>query len=254
MNDAFTQFLQTVPEDKEFWFRFLDTFPLPVEVFAPDGTSIFFNRAGLEMNTISDPGLIVGKYNLLNDPVCNDQMGMRKDIQKAFGGEAVVCFDVVIPIQDLVDRGVISEKPFEKSFADFYLHPIKHKDKLVFVVFFYIVKKMYYDRPDVAKAKEYIDTNWLEKYDPKALANHMNMSVNKLYSIFRKHTGMTPGDYYRRCKVDHIKRALADKNVSIKEAFAVCGADDRGAFGKIFRKLCGMTPYDYKNTVTISTN
>ena len=252
MNNAFVKFLQTVPADKDFLFRFLDVFPLPVEVFAPDGTSLFLNRTGLEMNNISDPGLVVGKYNLLNDPVCNDQMGMRKSIQKAFGGEAVVCSDVVVPIQDLVDRGIIGEKPFEKSFADFYLYPVKHEGTLVFVVFFYVVKKMYYGRPDLAKAKEYIDSNWLEKFDPKAVAKHVNMSVNQLYSIFRKHTGVTPGDYYRSCKVEHIKQALADKNVSIKEAFAACGADNQGAFGKIFKKLCGMSPIEYRNTLTIS--
>ena len=249
---AFVQFLQAVPDNKDFWFQFLDFFPLPVEVFAPDGTSIFFNRAGLEMNNISDPGLVVGKYNLLNDPVCNDQMGMRENIKKAFDGEPVVCPDVVIPIQDLVDRGVISEKPFEKSFADFYLYPIMRKGVLVFVVFFYVVKKMYYGRPDVAKAREYIDTHWLEKFDSSAVAKHVNMSVNQLYSIFKKHIGMTPGDYYRSCKVEHIKQELANKNISIKEAFIACGADNHGTFGRIFRKWCGMSPNEYRNTLTIA--
>ena len=248
MNDAFGKFLQTVPDDKEFWFQSLDFFPLPVEVFAPDGTSLFLNRMGLAMNNISDPDLVVGKYNLLKDPVCNDQMGMRASIQKAFSGEAVVCPDVVVPIQDLVDRGVISEKPFEKSFADFYLYPIKYSGKLVFVIFFYVVKKMYYGRPYVVKAREYIDTNWLEKFDPRAVAKHVNMSVNQLYSIFKKHTGMTPGDYYRSCKVEHIKKALADKNVSVKEAFMACGEDSQGWIKKVFKDVTGFTPLEWRKT------
>lgn len=250
IHGCFTQFLKKVPDDREFLFRFLDSFPLPVEVFDPEGTSLLINKAALEQNNISDPGLVVGKYNIKNDPVCNDRMGMREDIQKAFRGEAVVCPDVVIPIQDLVERSVIGEKPFEKAYADFYLYSIMRNGKLVFVVFFFVMKKMYYDRPDVVKAKEYIENNWLEKYDPKALASHVNMSVNNLYCIFKKHAGMTPGDYYRNCKVEHIKQALADKNISIKEAFAACGADSQGAFGKIFRKLCGMSPLEYRNTLT----
>ena len=36
---------------------FLDLFPYMAEIFAPDGTAVFFNKAGLEINKISDPGL-----------------------------------------------------------------------------------------------------------------------------------------------------------------------------------------------------
>ena len=246
INDIFVQFLQKVPDDKEFWFQFLDFFPLPVEVFAPDGTSMFLNRSGLEMNNISDPALVVGKYNLLNDPVCNDQMGMRESIQKAFLGEAVVCFDVVVPIQDLVDRGVINEKPFEKSFADFYLYPIKHKGKLVFVVFFYVVKKMYYGRTDVAKVREYIDTHWQGEFIKEAVAKSVNISVAQLYKLFKEHTGMTPGDYHRKVKVERIKEKLMDKNLSVKEAFAACDEDSRGWMLRVFKELTGMTPTQFR--------
>ena len=68
-------------DNKELLFRTLDPFPMPVEVFAPDGILLFSNRAFLEMNNIPDAGLIIGKYNVLNDQVCNDQMGLRDGIQ-----------------------------------------------------------------------------------------------------------------------------------------------------------------------------
>ena len=246
IHETFIHFLSEIPADKEFIFQFLELFPFPIEIFAPDGLLAFSNRAFLELNNIKDPSLIVGKYNLLNDPVCNDQMGLRKSIQKAFRGEAVVAYDVTVPIQDLVDRGVIDEKPFEKSFADFYLYPIKHEGTLVFVVFFHAVKKTYHGKPDMARVREYLETHWKEEFVPEELAKHVNMSVTPLYRFFEEHAGMTPGDYHEKIKIEHIKEKLMDKELSIKQAFAECGEDNHGWIVQAFRKETGMTPAQFR--------
>ena len=248
-NTGFIQSFQMLLEDKELVFQFIDRLPIPMEIFAEDGTSVFINRAMMEWLNIPEMNLITGKYNLLNDPVCNDQMGLRDSIQRAFHGEAVVDYDVSAPVQDLVNRGVVEEKPFEKSFTDFYLYPVKKGDKTVFVIFVCIVKKLYYGRPDLAKAKEYIDTHWLEGYDPEVVADSVNISVTQLYKIFKEHTGMTPGDYYKKTKVERIKEKLADNNLSIKEAFAACGEDSQGRIARVFKKIIGMSPSEYRKSI-----
>jgi len=245
------QFLQMIPDNKEFLFQFLGMLPVPVEVFAPDGTAIFLNRAYLDLNNIPDADLIVGKYNLLNDPVCNDKMGLRESIEKAFRGEAVVAHDVSAPIEDLVERGIIDEKPYEKSIMDFYLYPVKNNDELAFVVFICIVKNLYHGKPDIARAKEYIESHWQGCYIPEELAKSLNISVAQLYKLFKEHSGMTPGDYHKKIKLEHIKEKLADNNMSIKEAFAACGEDSRGWMLRVFKDSTGMTPTEYrrKNSV-----
>jgi len=247
MDDVFARFLEMIPNEKEFLFQFLDLFPVPIEIFSPDGFVVFINRAGQKFINITDPGLIVGKYNLLNDPVCNDQMGLREGINKAFlRGESVALFDVMIPIQDLIDRKIISEKPFEKGFADWYLFPIMRGDKTDFIVFILYAKKLYFDIPDLTKAKEYLDSHWREKFDAHAVAKSVNMSVSRLYNIFKKHAGMTPGEYYRRRKVEQIIRKLADKNLSVKMVFAACNEDSHGAFAKVFKIITGFSPTQYR--------
>ena len=246
VNDIIVKSFQMLLHNPDLVYQFLDLFPVPVEIFAPDGTSVFINQAIMKLNGITDSGLIIGKYNLLNDPVCNDQMGLREGILRAFRGEAVVTYDIDLPLQDLVDRGVIDEKPFEKAFSDFYLYPVKSGNELVFVVFIQIEKKLYYGRPDLARAKAYIDTHWQQEFEPEAVAKHVNMSVSQLYNIFNKHVNMTPGDYFRQCKVEHIKEKLKDANLSIKEAFAACGEDYRGAYAKVFKKVTGVTPTEYR--------
>ena len=249
--DIYLPFLQMIPENKEFLFHFLDSFPLPVEVFDPEGNDVFSNRAFLELNNIPDVSLVIGNYNILKDTVINDQMGMRSCIEMAFRGEAVSVYDVIAPIQDLVDRGITVGKPFEKSFMDFHLFPVMDGKKLLFVVFICNIKKLYYGRPDLAKAKEYMDTHWQEEYNAEEVAKFVNMSVSQLYNIFKKHTGMPPGEYFRIVKIEHLKEKLADNNLSIKEAFAACGVDSRGAFAGVFKKITGFSPSEYRKRNTI---
>jgi len=240
------QSFQMLLENKELVFQLLDQFPFTIEIFSSDGKSVFINQAGLRMNNIPDASFIVGKYNLLNDPVCNDQMGLREDIRKAFNGETVSAHDVSLSIQDLVDRSVIGEKPFEKALSDLYLYPIKNNGKLVFVVFVCIFKKLYYGRTEVAKAKEYIDEHWRGEFDAQSVAKIVNISVTQLYKLFKQQTGMTPGEYQKKCKVERIREKLADKNLSIKEAFAACGEDSQSRIARVFKKLTGLSPAEFR--------
>ena len=122
--------------------------------------------------------LIAGKYNVLKDPVM-EQMDLKAGIQKAFRGETVVWYDVNPPIEDLVQRGLIEEKPFEKAYADWYLYPIMDNKKLYYVVFVCPVKKVYHDRSDLALAKEYLDIHWQEEYDAEAVAAELRGYLRK---------------------------------------------------------------------------
>ena len=246
---VFSRFFEMLPKNKEFMFRFLDLFPFPVEIFAPDGTDIFLNRAFMEFNNVTDPSLVIGKYNVINDPVINDQMGLKDGVEKAFRGEIVYLHNVDAPIQDLVNRGIISEKPFEKSVMDFHLYPVMSGKKLIFVVFVCNVRKLYTGRPDVARAREFIDSHWRGEYNAEEVARHVNMSVTQLYRVFKEHTGTTPGDYHKQCKVERIKKRLKNKNLSIKEAFAACGEDSRGWILQVFKEITGMTPKQYRNSL-----
>jgi len=245
---SFTQSLQILSCDKELLYQIVDMLPVPINIFSPDGTIVFVNHASLEMNHVRDANLIIGKYNLLKDPVCNDQMGLREIIQRGFRGETVSC-PFLPPIQDLVDRGIINEKPFESAAGEVFLYPVWNREELCFVVCVFIVKALYLGRPEVARAKEYIDSHWHEEFEPVAVAKFVNMSVSQLYNLFKKHTGKTPGDYQKNCKVEHIKEKLADRNLSIKQAFATCGEDSRGWFSRVFKEVTGFSPSEYRKNL-----
>ena len=246
---AIIKYFQTMNENDEPIYQVLDMFPIPIEIFAPDGATVYLNYALMDLAGVKDRSLAIGKYNLLKDPLCMDQPEYREVILRAFKGEKAIAWGFSAPIQDLVDRKLIAEKPFEKALMDTYFYPIMKDNKLILVVCVFVVRNLYLGRPDVAKAKEYIDTHWQGEYVPEEVAKSVNMSVTQLYRVFKEHTGMTPGDYHRRVKVERIREKLADKNLSIKEAFASCGEDSRGWILRVFKQITGMTPKQYRENL-----
>jgi len=247
--ETLIKWFQGKAENHDALYQGFDMLPYPIEIFAPDGTTAYINRAGLDMVNIKEPGLLIGKYNLLKDPVCMDQLGYREEFTRAFKGEAVFVKDFPAPIQDVLERGVIKDKPWEKATMDLFLYPVWQNDKLHFVICVFVVRTLYFGRPDVVRAKEYIDTHWLEAYDSHVVSKSVNMSVAQLYNLFKQHIGMTPGDYAKKVKVEHIKEKLIDTSLSIKEAFASCGEDSRGGMIRVFKEMTGMSPTEYRKQV-----
>jgi AraC-like DNA-binding protein len=244
-NDAIQAFLKMF-KNNELLFMALDNFPIPVQIFAADGTIVFLNQAFIKLHGIPETGFMLGKYNLLSDPVCNDQLGYKKDIHKAFSGEQVFIQDFRPPIQNLVDHGIIKEKPYESAIMDVFLTPIHNKNRLNLVICVFIVKNIYQGNQEVAKAKECLALNWCGNYDPQKTAETVKISVAQLYSLFKQHAGMTPGDYHKQCKVEHLKEKLMDKNLTVKEAFQACGENNKGWIARVFKEITGLTPTQFR--------
>jgi len=239
---------QALIGDRDRMFQLLDSFPMPIEVFDPDGTAIYLNQASMDMFNIKDASMHVGRYNLLRDPACEAMFG-REIFERAFRGEAVSWSDAQVTIEEVVARGVTEEKPFEAAFVDVYFLPVWNGEKLTQVIGIYILKRMYQGVPEVARAKEFIDSHWLEGFDAGQVAGAVNISGSSLYHLFKQHAGMTPKEYYNKVKVERIKEKLVDKSLTVAEAFSLCGADSRGEMARTFKKLTGMTPTEYRGSL-----
>jgi AraC-like DNA-binding protein len=256
-NDALIQTFQNLSGSLDFLCRIIDDHPTPMQIFALDGTCVYMNKAWLEMINCKDPSLLVGKYNLLKDPVCMEQLGYGDEIRNAFKGEIVIGDNFPAPIQDVFERGVINEKPWEAAIMDFYLYPVWSpsadgvdalKKELAFVVCLFYVIETHKGRPAVARAKAYIDTHWKEPFSAQAVTHEAGMSSMTVYKWFQKEAGMTLEEYYNRVKVKHIKDKLVGGELTVKEAFAACGTDERSGFGQIFKRITGMTPKEYQKS------
>lgn len=220
--------------------------PLPVEVFTPDGVVVFVNRALMEVNGVPDPAAIVGVYNVLSDPVVNADPRQRAAIRGAFGGGATTVLGSRVPVDDLVKRGVVKPKPFEAAVTDAYLFPVKDGQTVAFVVALLLYHTVYVGPPEVADAQEYITTHWQEPFDLDATAASVHVSARQLYRLFEQHTDTTPSGYYKRVKIARLEHALADRSLSVAQAFESCGVSAR-SYARAFKEATGMSPKAYRD-------
>ncbi len=237
-----------VPDKFEkYLFGYLEQFPLPIQVYRPDGMLAFANSASLDLVHIPSFNLLDGSFNILTDPVIESWGDVRGDIIKSFQGKTVRFEHLKVPIQEIIKRFEINELCFDSSFQDIICFPAyDNRKQLTYVIHFFITTNMFMGKEEIVKAKEYLDTHWYAEFDINKVAAFVNLSRYHFARMFKKHTSMTPYGYYQELKIDRLKEALCDKNLTISEAFTACGLDYSGNFAGVFKRKVGMTPSQYR--------
>ena len=83
-----TESFQSFLGKEELLAKVIECFPYPIEVYAADGTTVLVNKAILDEYHVSDPDLVVGKYNIFEDPAII-ALGKLHLVKRAFEGEVV---------------------------------------------------------------------------------------------------------------------------------------------------------------------
>jgi AraC family transcriptional regulator len=244
-NDIIKSF-QSLFGKEELLAKVIECFPYPIEIYAPDGTSVLVNKAMLaEYHTIS-PDMVVGKYNIFKDPyiVASGQLPVLK---RAFKGETVFFPDVRVPLEEIAERYGVEDFDIEAVYQDITVFPILDGEKrVIYVAVFLINRRVYRGKDEIAKAKEYIESHWQEPFDASATAKAACLSKAHFTKLFKKHTGITPHEYYTNYKISKLKEKLQDTNLSIAQAFAACNMDYNGHSARVFKDKTGLSPSAYR--------
>jgi len=73
---------------EELLAKVIECFPYPIQVYAPDGTSVLVNQAMLAEYHAVSFDVVVGKYNIFKDPYIVAS-GLLPVLKQAFKGETV---------------------------------------------------------------------------------------------------------------------------------------------------------------------
>ncbi len=247
--------VQSLPgREAELLAEAIELFPYPIQVYDPDGTSVMVNKAMLAEYHAISPDMVVGKYNVLKDPsvIATGQLNLLK---RAFQGETVFSRDVRVPLKDISQRYDILDLDVEAIYQDVTVFPILDDAKRVRnVVAFLVNTRVYRGKDEIEKAKDYIVRHWLDRFDANETAKAACLSRAHLARLFRKHTGVTPHQYYINHKIGRLKEKLLDTNLSIAQVFASCNINYNGHFARLFRERVGVSPSVYRDSVTSRRN
>ncbi len=99
---------------------------------------------------------------------------------------------------------------------------------------------------EIAAVQEYIEHSYKEPVTNEQLAASTNMSVRTLMRRFKKATGNTPYEYVQRMRVEAAKKMFENEDAGIEQTALNVGYEDFSAFRKVFKRLTGITPMEYK--------
>lgn len=241
---------QSLCGNEELLIKIMEFFPFPIQVFTSHGTVIITNEAFLKVFKIPSKDIVNGKYNIFQEPDL-ETWGVKEYVLRAFKGEFVQIDDLKVPVKELTTR--FSEKTLgsESIFQNITCFPVfNDHNQLSNVVAVFIISRAYRDREEIIKGKEYLESRWQEKFNVNEVAGAVNLSKYHFARLFKKHTGMTLYGYYMDIRISKLKEKLCDLSLSISQAFAECGVDYSGNSAKIFKEKVGMTPSQYRASVT----
>lgn len=93
----------------------------------------------------------------------------------------------------------------------------------------------------------FIDEHFTEKLSLDVLAEKAGMSPNYFSSFFKKISGITLWDYISNKRINMAVQLLRDgSGKNILEIATLCGFNNTTHFNKMFRRITGMTPTEYK--------
>ncbi|MBE5880779.1 MAG: helix-turn-helix domain-containing protein [Lachnospiraceae bacterium] len=84
----------------------------------------------------------------------------------------------------------------------------------------------------------------------KAEAALLNVNPSYLSTLFKKETGYTLTEYVNRKRIDHAIFLLNSTDMQIQTIATYCGIPDVNYFTKMFKKMIGKTPKEYRQMIT----
>lgn len=101
-------------------------------------------------------------------------------------------------------------------------------------------------REDIKRLLEYMKENYMKDISLKTAADLINMSESYLSFIFKKETGTGFTDYLNSLRVDKAAHHLVNSQLPIYEIALEVGYENINYFGRIFKKIKGVSPQKYR--------
>src|SRR5690606_8623293 len=105
------------------------------------------------------------------------------------------------------------------------------------------------DQGSIAKAIQYIEQNYDQDLSLQVLRQHVHLSKNYFSNLFKREMGEGVIDYITKVRLERAKALLRNTDLKSSEVGILIGISDSKYFSKLFKKMTGVTPSEYRDGV-----
>ena len=99
----------------------------------------------------------------------------------------------------------------------------------------------------VSRMRHYVEEHYMEDISVLDIASAFGYSEAYFCKLFKQNFGKNFVTYLTEYRVELAKKALADLSCNVKEVGQRVGYTDSNYFTKVFRRITGMSPSEYRN-------
>ncbi|MFW6030242.1 MAG: AraC family transcriptional regulator [Halanaerobiales bacterium] len=99
----------------------------------------------------------------------------------------------------------------------------------------------------IKAAVSFIEKNYSRKITIKELANNIGLDRSYLYSVFQEILEQSPQEYLINFRINKACELMNNKTLNIGDVSRSVGYKDPLYFSKIFKKIKGLSPSEYRN-------
>lgn len=99
----------------------------------------------------------------------------------------------------------------------------------------------------IKQATDYIALYYTRPLTLEDLSNHVHLNSSYFSSLFKNNTGTSFKSYLNMIRTENSKSLLSSGDLPLMQVASRVGYQDYNYFSKVFKKLVGMTPSQYRN-------
>ena len=100
--------------------------------------------------------------------------------------------------------------------------------------------------PHIDRAKMYIKENFRSDIVLDSVASFVGLHPSYLSTIFKRSEGMSVTEYINVLRINQARELLEISDYRIGEIGELCGIPDPYYFSRVFSKICGTSPSEYR--------
>jgi transcriptional regulator GlxA family with amidase domain len=214
------------------------------------------SAAGADVASVCTGAFLLGEAGLLDGRAATTHWAFQEVLARRYPRAEV------LPQAILVDQGRVITAGGATSFLNLALHVIERVfgsevaraaskmfpvdvNKAPQSAYAMFSSQKLHEDQDILRAQSMIERHPERTPHVDRLAREVAMSPRTFARRFRRSTGNSPREYIQRVKVEAAKRAL-ESGQRVGSVASVVGYGDAAAFRRLFARLTGLTPADYR--------